>query len=134
SAVKKLSSDDVKERERASVDLLLLGPRVYPALLNAQASADAEAKIRLRNIIARMKDAFPGELLEVRESDVISTKDGKISGKLDGSALRVKSPFFGDMDLRFADIESLRTAAEDEKKKDPEKRKPDIDKQPEIPR
>jgi hypothetical protein len=69
--------------------------------------------------MTRLKELLPPELLEVREVDAISTKDSRLSGKLESSTLRVTSPFLGDLELRLSDIHSLRSSSFVEPEKKP---------------
>jgi len=110
-AVKNLGSDNVKDRELANTDLLVLGARAYPALVTAAKDNDSEIGRRAQDMIARLKETLPPELLEGHAVDAISTKDSRFTGKLDSSTLRVSSPFLGDLELRLSDIHSLRSSS-----------------------
>jgi hypothetical protein len=59
-------------------------------------------------------------MLEVSEVDVISTKNSRLTGKLETSSLRVRNPFFGDVELRMSDVHSLRSSSFVEPQRKPE--------------
>jgi hypothetical protein len=122
-AIRKLGSDNVKERDDATAELLGFGARAYPLLLSmTEKIAEPEAKTRAQNILAKLKETVPADLLEARDTDTIWTKDTKISGKFEVTEIQVKSTLLGDLKLRLADIESLRSAAADDGDKVPPKK------------
>jgi hypothetical protein len=110
-AIKKLGSDNVKEREQASADLFAFGPRAYPALRAAVKNGEPEVKLRAENLIAKLKETTPPEFLEVRDSDIVWIKGKQHKGKLKTTTLRATSPFLGEVEIGIADISSLRSAA-----------------------
>jgi hypothetical protein len=110
SAVKKLGSDNVKERDAAMTELLVLGARAYPALVTAAKEGEAEVRIRAENLLSRLKETLPAEVLAVRDTDIIWTKDSKLTGKLESKMIRVSSPHLGDLELPISDIHNLRSA------------------------
>jgi hypothetical protein len=109
-AVAKLGSADFQEREKAGAELLQLGPRAYQAVLAAAMSEDVEVRKRAEDLAAKIKEAAPPELLEVRKSDVLFTKDSKITGKIEGTALKATTFQFGEVQVKLADVRGLRAA------------------------
>src|SRR5207248_5148333 len=54
------------------------------------------------------RDAVPADQLEVRKFDVIQTEHSKFSGRIDAAVLKAASTHFGDVQLKLADMRSLR--------------------------
>jgi hypothetical protein len=119
-AVKNLVSEKAKERQLAAEQLLGLGAQAYPALAAAAKNEDTELGRRARDVIKQLKESLPAEMLEVSEVDVISTKNSRLTGKLETSSLRVRNPFFGDVELRMSDVHSLRSSSFVEPQRKPE--------------
>jgi hypothetical protein len=71
-------------------------------------SEDIEVRKRAEELAAKIKDAAPPELLEVRKNDVLYTKDSKITGKIEGTALKAITFQFGEVQVKLADVRGLR--------------------------
>jgi hypothetical protein len=110
-ASKKLGSDNVKDRDAAMGELLMFGARAYPALVTASKEGEAEVRIRAQNLLSRLKETLPADVLEVRDTDVIWTKDSKLTGKLETTVIRVTSQHLGDLELPISHIHSLRSSS-----------------------
>jgi hypothetical protein len=106
-AVARLGSADFKEREQAGAELIQFGPRAYQAVLAATMSEDVEVRKRAEEVAAKIKEAAPPELLEVRKHDVLYTKDSKITGKIEASALKANTFQFGEVQVKLADMSAL---------------------------
>jgi hypothetical protein len=109
-AVARLGSTDFKEREQAVAELIQLGPRAYQAVLAAAVSEDVEVRRRAEEVAAKIKEAAPPELLEVRKNDVLYTKDSKITGKIEATALKANTFQFGEVQVKLADMRALSAA------------------------
>src|SRR5262245_44597985 len=69
-----LGSTEFKKREEASAELLKMpATAVYPALLEAAKSSDAEVKRRAEALLEKVKASVPEEMLKVRKQDVLTT-------------------------------------------------------------
>jgi hypothetical protein len=117
-AIPNLGHPQFAQREAASGELLKLREKAYAALLEAARSKDAEVSRRAADLLDRIRDVVPADLLEVRRSDVIQTADSKFAGRIEGASLRAASAQFGDVQLKLTDMRSLRVPglAEDEAK------------------
>jgi hypothetical protein len=115
-AVANLAHPLFPKREAASAELLKLGGKGYAALLDAAKSKDAEAARRATDLLDRIREAVPADQLEVRKFDVIQTEHSKISGRIEGGALKAASAQFGEVQLKLTDLRCLRIPglAEDE--------------------
>lgn len=107
-AVANLAHPQFGKREAASNELLKLKEKAYPALLDAAKNKDAEVSRRAEELVDRIREVVPADLLEVRKADVIQTADSKFSGRIEGAALKASSKQFGDVPLKLTDMRSLR--------------------------
>jgi len=106
-AITRLGSMEFKEREKAGAELLQIGLRAYPALLEAEKSSDGEVRRRAEDLRNQIKDVVPPEFLEPRPQDVLYTKDLKITGKITGDSWRARTFQFGEVQVKFADMYEL---------------------------
>lgn len=107
-AVANLGNADFKLREEAAVQLMEIGERAYPALLDAAKHKDLEVSHRAEDLLQRLRDELPAERLESRPFDVIHTEHSKIAGRIASPALKVKTAQFGEQQLKLTDARSLR--------------------------
>jgi hypothetical protein len=110
-AVGTLGSSEYPLRENATAELGTLGVRAYPALLLAAQSKDPEIVRRVEKLLDKIRSEIPEELLAFRKYDVVYTADSKISGQIEGSALKAQTFQFGDVRLKLADVRTLRSLA-----------------------
>jgi hypothetical protein len=110
-AIADLGSPEFKAREIATAELLKLGEKAYPALVEAAKSNDAEVKRRAESVLERIKQNIPAENLKVRKNDVLTTEQSKFSGRIDVGSLRVNTTQFGEVQLKLSDARSLRSLA-----------------------
>ncbi|HMF14521.1 MAG TPA: LCCL domain-containing protein [Gemmataceae bacterium] len=109
SAVGALASSEYSQRESAMTELLKHGERAYPALLAAAQSKDPEVVRRVDKLLDRVRSEVPEELLAFRKNDVVYTADSKITGQIEGSALKAQTYQFGGVRLKLADVRALRS-------------------------
>lgn len=110
-AVANLGSQNFKEREAASVDLLGLKEKAYPALVKASKHTDTEIKGRAQEILGKLRESVPEDKLLVRLDDVVHTAEGsKLPGRLSATVLKVHTTQFGDLDLKIADVRSFNSS------------------------
>jgi LCCL domain len=107
-AVANLAHPQFSKREAASAELLKLQEKGYPALLEAAKSKDSEVARRAEELLDRIRESVPADLLEVRKVDVIQTADSKFAGRIEGTVLNVVSAQFGERPVKLADMRSLR--------------------------
>ncbi len=117
-AIKSLGSSEFQQRETASAELLSLGFVAYPSLLEASKDKDLEIVRRAGDLLEKVCNSVPAEERQIRKHDVIQTEDSKISGWVQGTALRATTAQFGSVQLKLADLRSLRSLAVPEPEED----------------
>jgi hypothetical protein len=110
-AIADLGSADFSKREAASVQLLKLREKGHPALLRAAESKDLEVAKRTKELIQQIAASVPAEQLAIRPKDVVYTMDSMIAGRIEGTSLKARTSQFGMLQVRLADIRSLRSRA-----------------------
>ncbi|MGH7225903.1 MAG: hypothetical protein ACRELF_22010, partial [Gemmataceae bacterium] len=110
-AIANLGSADFSKREAASVQLLKLREKGYPALLRAAKSKDLEVVKRAKELIQQITAGVPAEQLVVRPKDVVRTSDSMISGRIEGVAIKAHTSQFGALQVKLADMRGLRSQA-----------------------
>lgn len=110
-AIDDLGSPNFRVREKASKTLLALAHKAYPDLLTASKSSSLEVATRARKLIGEIRTSVRPELLEVREHDIITTKDSKIAGRLTVESIDVETAQFGNQSLKLTDVLTARSQA-----------------------
>ena len=98
-ALARLRDADSKVRIAAGKELVHLNELAYPALLRAAKSADLEFKRQAAELVRELEDKVPGELLWLRDRDIIVTTQFPIVGRIEGLSLKVHSRIFGQGQL-----------------------------------
>jgi hypothetical protein len=109
SAVAKLGSTDFTEREAAGKELLKLGAKAYPALLEAAKSDDAEVKRRAEDLVRQLREAVPEDQLAFRKHDAVHTEHGHFTGQIEAQQLKADTLPFGEVQVKLIDLRSLRS-------------------------
>jgi hypothetical protein len=107
-ATTKLASSQFRERENAGQALLALGAKAYPALLRAAKSKDPEVCRRAESLLDDLRQFVATDLLDMPDHDVVYTEHSKFSGKITTPILKVTTSQFGDLEVKLADVFSLR--------------------------
>ncbi len=105
--IKKLGSDKFKERDVAMNELLDMGARAYPSLNRAVNSGDLELQQRIQGVLAKIKAKVPENMLRLSADDRISTTEFPIVGKIVSPAIKAKTQYFGDLELKLAELRSI---------------------------
>jgi hypothetical protein len=58
-------------------------------------------------LLARLREDYSEERLEVRPDDVVCTEQSKIAGRIPASTLKVSTTQFGDLPMKLSDVRSL---------------------------
>lgn len=103
-AIADLGAPDFKRREAASKILLELREKAYPFVVKATESSDSEVANRADELVKKLKDAIPPEMLKARDNDIIYTANSKITGKIDVATMKANSIQFGEVQVRLADV------------------------------
>jgi hypothetical protein len=110
-AIADLGDTDFHKRETASAELLRFREKAYPALLEAAKQKDAEVVRRVEGLLERLRETVPEKDLEFRKHDVVQTADSKIAGHVVGEAFKVQTTQFGEVEVKLADVRSVRSLA-----------------------
>jgi hypothetical protein len=107
-AIKQLGSDTYRQRQEAAKQLLALGVVAYPAVHAASASTDLEVSKRAQAMIKILREKFPPDQLRTKAEDFVVTAEFPVTGRIAAPALKVRTTYFGDVDLRLSELRSLR--------------------------
>jgi hypothetical protein len=110
-AIDNLGSSQFRTREAATAELLAFKEKAYAALLRAAKHGDPEVTRRAGELLAKLRETAPEDILEVRAEDVVYTEDMKITGLLRVTNLKVLTAQFGEQQLKLSDLHSLRSLA-----------------------
>jgi hypothetical protein len=108
-AIEKLGSTDFTERDAASNLLLELAEKAYPALLQATKHQDKEVVRRAEDLLGKIRDKVPSEILERPTTDMVLTPDSKITGRIAADVFKVKTFQFGEQQVSLGDLRTLRS-------------------------
>jgi hypothetical protein len=109
-AVKQLGSVEFEKREAATKELREIGLHAYPALEQAAKSSDAEVAKRATALVAEIRDKVSAEDLTFPKKDRIVTSEFTVSGRIVSPALRAKTSYFGEADLKLVDLRVFQAA------------------------
>jgi hypothetical protein len=112
-AVVDLGSSEYCRREAASLTLLKLREKSYPALVRAARQKDLEVVRRAQELVNQIAAAVPPDHLVVRKHDVVHTADSRIAGRIEGVSIKAHTSQFGAVQVKLADMRSLRSQAID---------------------
>lgn len=110
-AIARLSSEDFKQREAATKELVTLRELAYPAVLKASRTPDLEAARRAKDVLKAMAEKVPAERLRLKPHDTIVTADFTIAGQIEVAAFKARTPYFGEAQLRLAELRTMRWLA-----------------------
>lgn len=110
-AISDLGSGDFRRRQSASTELVAWREKAYPALLKAAKAGDPEREHRIKEVLEKIREAVPEDVLDIPALDVVYTADSKIAGRIKADVLRVGTLAFGDQQIKLTDIRSVRTQA-----------------------
>jgi hypothetical protein len=106
-AIKRLSSPAFKERDQAVNELVEFGSHAYPALMQAAGTSDLEVGQRVQVALKRIRARVPADHLRTNANDRIITTDFPISGRILSTSLKAKTPYFGELNLKLAELRTI---------------------------
>ncbi len=109
-AIARLGSPEYAQREAATAELLELRELAYPALQKAARSGDAEVARRAKEAVKTLTETVPAEKLHLPPHDTVAAFDFTIVGRIETPALKARTPYFGEMTLKLAEVRALRWA------------------------
>jgi hypothetical protein len=103
-AIDDLGNSQYRRREAAGAILLALREKAYPAVIRATKHHDMEIANRAEELVKKLQETVPADLLKPRDFDIIHTDQSKIAGRIESPFLRATTVQFGDVQLRLADV------------------------------
>lgn len=107
-AIGLLNSSSYKQREQAVNDLIALGAPAYPSLVKASKSKEMEVASRAQKAMKEIEKKVPSRVLNRRNEDVIRARKFIIIGKVSNPTIQARADYFGDLQLRPSQLQSLR--------------------------
>jgi hypothetical protein len=105
--IKQLGSDTYRQRQDAVRQLIAMGALAYPAVHAASSSSDLEVAKRAQTVLKHLRDKVPPEQLRLKSDDFILTAEFPVTGRIMFPVLRARTSYFGDVDLRLAELRTL---------------------------
>lgn len=109
-AVKRLGDLEFEKREAASKELREIGLHAYPAVEEAAKSSDAEVAKRAAALLGEIREKVAAEDLTFPKKDRVQTAEFTVTGRIISPVLRAKTAYFGEADLKLADLRVLNAA------------------------
>lgn len=110
-AIKQLGSETFKDRETAADDLVSIGALAFSAVKVASKSSDPEVSRNAEAVLKRIREKVPADDLNIKTNDVVQTIHFTIAGRIENSAIKARSEYFGDLQLKTADLRLIRWVA-----------------------
>lgn len=111
-AIARLGAHNATERQAAVSELLALREQAFPALRRAATGNNADAARQATEIIRTLSETMPVERLQTPPHDTIVAAEFTITGRIETPTLKAQSPYFGETNLKLAELRSLRRASE----------------------
>jgi hypothetical protein len=103
-----LTSEDFQVREKATAELLVLKELAWPTVRRLAKNPDIEVARRAAAVEEKLRDLLTEEQRSMKAYDVIRTDEFEIHGLILGTSLKVRSPYFGDVQVQLADLRQWR--------------------------
>lgn len=108
--VRKLGSENFKEREAATNELIRIGADAYPALLHAaQFSTDLELSKRAKSVVETMRTNLAAKDLRTQHADQIVTPTFTLVGRIVTPSLKANADYFGNVEVQVTKLRTLRS-------------------------
>lgn len=109
-AIRKLGSENFKERDAATNELIRYGADAYPAVLHAsQHSTEIEIAKRAKSVVETMKTNLPAKDLRTQHPDIIVTPTFTLVGRILTPSLKANADYFGDVQVQITKLRMLRS-------------------------
>jgi hypothetical protein len=106
-AVVKLGSKQFRVRQAATAELRELREKAYQALLRATRHKDLEVVRRAEALLKQLREQVPADQLTIRPYDMVWTVDSRLTGRIEGEAIKALTYQFGEVQLKPAHLRSL---------------------------
>jgi len=103
-----LASEEYPQREKAGAELLGLKELAWPTVRSLLKSTDKEVAKRAAEIHEKLLVQLTEDQRNLRSFDIIRTDDFEIRGTIQGSALKARSPYFGEIQVQYASLRRFR--------------------------
>jgi hypothetical protein len=110
-AIKKLGDAAFAEREAAVKELVALGAHAYPTLQVAAKGGDAETVRRAQAALEQIREKVSPDQLTRPAYDHVQAAEFPFTGRIVSSGIKVKTTYFGDVELKISDLRSIRWVA-----------------------
>jgi hypothetical protein len=107
-----LGSDDFDKRQAAVAELLSFQELSYPMLQKLTKHKDKEVVRLAEEMLTVLREKLPEEKFHFKTQDTIATDTFTVVGRIEGTTLRAKSPYFGEVTFGLADLRTLRRTGE----------------------
>lgn len=108
-ALADLGSSEFRTREDAEQALAEIGHFAIPALRRALKSQDPEVVRRAQAVLKLLESKQGENKTELRDYDTVETAEFTAKGKLELTALKVRTKYFGDATVKLTDIKAFRS-------------------------
>jgi len=107
-AIEKLGAPLFQDREDAEEELMKLKDFALPLLKIAAKRDDEELSRRAQDLVKRISKTTPADRQNAKDFDLVETADLTIRGRVELTALKVKSKQFGETTLQLAEVKNFR--------------------------
>jgi hypothetical protein len=108
-AIKNLGESNFRDRDRATKELIDLGPYSFPAVSDATRSGDLEVSRRAKELLKTLQAKHPKKDLKIAIDDRVITPKFTIVGRIMTTSLKAKTELFGEVDLPVARMRTMRS-------------------------
>ncbi len=106
-AAAKLGSSAFREREEAEKALAGFKEYAVPTLRRAAKSTDPEVARRADSVLKKLTEKLPEEKLTHKDFDTVVTTEFTIRGRLQATAMKVRTKYFGEVELKLAETRTM---------------------------
>jgi hypothetical protein len=106
-ALNNLRSKDFKVREAGQRELFSIGLPAFPQIEIAATDDDPEVKRRAEAIVAEFRERYGPDRLVFPKKDSVETVEFSAVGHVASPTLKVKTAYFGNVELKTADIRTI---------------------------
>ncbi len=107
--INQLKDGDTDVGKAAAAELIAMREQSYLALTKAAKSGDPNLAPQAEKVLERLKKVVPkADLAAMRTTDFVVTPGTKVAGQIVNPYLKIRTPQFGNLELKLADARTLR--------------------------
>lgn len=106
--IEKLGAPLFQDREDAEDELMKLKDFALPLLKSAAKREDEELSRRALDLVKRISKTAPADRLNAKDFDLVETAELTIRGRVELTAMKVRSKQFGETTLQLAEVKQFR--------------------------